>query len=91
MTQRVDKKFKVYWGESQIQRISRWYASINGPYIYKGSTKENREHMLKSSGVTVLNTLDDTPIENRKINYRYYISEANKVIVNFTEQQLELF
>lgn len=91
MTQRVDKKFKVCWGETQIQRISRWYASINGPYIYKGTSLQDREHMLKNSGVTVLNTLDDTPIENRKINYRYYISEANKVIVNFTEQQLELF
>ena len=90
MTQRVDKKFKVYWGETQIQRISRWYASINGPYIYKGENTE-RDHMLKDSGVTVLNTLDDTPIENRKINYRYYISEANKVIVNLTERQLELF
>ena len=90
MTQRVDKKFKVYWGDTQIQRISRWYASINGPYIYKGENTE-RDHMLKDSGVTVLNTLDDTPIENRKINYRYYISEANKVIVNLTERQLELF
>ena len=90
MTQRVDKKFKVYWGETQVQRISRWYASINGPFIYKGAEQE-RDHMLKDSGVTILNTLDDTPIENRKINYRYYISEAKKVIVNFTEQQLELF
>jgi hypothetical protein len=91
MTQRVDKKFKVLWGNNQIQRISRWYASINGPYIYKKGDAGDQEHMLKDSGVTVLNTLDDSPIENRKINYRYYISEANKVIVNFTEIQLELF
>lgn len=91
MTQRVDKKFKVLWGDSKAQRISRWYASINGPFIYKYKPGENPEHMLKDSGVTILNTLDDSPIENRKINYRYYIREANKIIVNFTEQQLELF
>ena len=91
MYQRVDKKFKVFWGDTQVQRINRYYASINGPYIYKGASKEDLEHMLKDSGVTILNTLDDTHVENRKINYRYYISEANKVIVNFTEIQLELF
>lgn len=91
MYQRVDKKFKVFWGETQVQRINRYYASINGPYIYKGTSKDDLEHMLKDSGVTILNTLDDTNVENRKINYRYYISEANKVIVNFTEIQLELF
>lgn len=91
MYQRVDKKFKVFWGETQVQRINRYYASINGPYIYKGTSKNDLEHMLKDSGVTILNTLDDTNVENRKINYRYYISEANKVIVNFTEIQLELF
>ena len=91
MYQRVDKKFKVYWGEAQVQRINRYYASINGPFIYKGETYKNSEHMLKDSGVTILNRLDDTQTNNRKINYRYYISEANKVIVNFTEQQLELF
>jgi hypothetical protein len=38
-----------------------------------------------------LNKFDDAPIERRKINYRYYISEAKKIIADFTEQQLELF
>ena len=51
----------------------------------------NVSNMLTKSGVTVLNRFDDLPIENRKINYRYYISEANKIIADFTEQQLELF
>ena len=47
--------------------------------------------MLTKSGVTILNKFDELPIEDRKINYRYYISEAKKVIADFTEQQLSLF
>ena len=91
MTQNVDKKFKVVHGDTQVQRINRFYASTNGYYLFKQSEDGSLEHMLKKSGVTILNKFDDTPIENRKINYRYYISEATKIIADFVNQQLELF
>ena len=113
MSQAVDKKFKVVHGDKPIQRINRFYASTNGPYLFKVKKNENPGHfitsdpwgypyeydvpeetwsnMLTKSGVTILNKFDDLPIENRKINYRYYISEAKKVIADFTEQQLSLF
>ena len=144
MSQAVDKKFKVVYGEKPIQRINRFYASINGPYLFKGlvdpmrvvqfikitfkngttveaprseveeqgkywynsdivsienigtrtinlNEVEGLKNMLTKSGVTILNKFDDAPIEDRKINYRYYISEAKKIIADFTEQQLELF
>ena len=144
MSQAVDKKFKVIHGDKPVQRINRFYASTNGPYLFKGlvdpmriiefvkitfedgstievpkyETEENGrywynshiasiesigaktinlneteglQNMLTKSGVTILNKFDDLPIEDRKINYRYYISEAKKVIADFTEQQLSLF
>ena len=109
MSQAVDKKFKVVHGDKPIQRINRFYASTNGPYLYKVKKNEHPGHhvgyygdewdtpeetwtnMLTKSGVTILNKFDDLPIDDRKINYRYYISEANKIIADFTEQQLELF
>lgn len=109
MSQAVDKKFEVVHGEKHVQRINRFYASTNGPYLYKVKKNENPGHhvgyygdewdtpeetwtnMLTKSGVTILNKFDDLPIEDRKINYRYYISEAKKVIADFTEQQLSLF
>lgn len=110
MSQAVDKKFEVWHGEHRVQRINRFYASTNGPYIFKRKfNQENvgkyigewdnvriddgwsEQNMLTKSGVTILNKFDDLPIENRKINYRYYISEAKKVIADFTEQQLSLF
>lgn len=91
MSQAVDKKFKVIHGDKPVQRINRFYASINGPYLFKQKSGENPENMLTKSGVTILNKFDDLPIEDRKINYRYYISEANKIIAGFVNQQLELF
>ena len=93
MSQAVDKKFKVVHGEKHIQRINRFYASTNGEYLYKVDPNGDRDktNMLTKSGVTILNKFDDAPIEDRKINYRYYISEAKKIIADFTEQQLELF
>ena len=39
----------------------------------------------------ILNKLYDKPIEDYKINYQYYITEANKIISDFVYQQLELF
>ena len=102
MTQRVDKKFSIVHGDVQVQRINRFYASTNGAYLFKRDKDGKEVHtlmdlfdkaqnMLTKSGVTILNKFDDLPIENRKINYRYYISEAKKIVADFTERQLELF
>ena len=93
MSQRVDKKFSVFHGETQIQRINRYYASTDGAYLFKYNPDEDkdRQNMLTKSGVTILNELYDTTTANRKINYRYYISEAKKIVADFTEQQLDLF
>jgi hypothetical protein len=93
MSQAVDKKFKVIHGDKPVQRINRFYASTNGAYLFKDNPEDDRDrqNMLTKSGVTILNKFDDRKIEDRKINYRYYISEAKKVIADFTEQQLSLF
>ena len=91
MSQQVDKKFKVLHGENRVQRINRFYASTNGAYLFKEDDVDKVSNMLTKSGVTILNQLYDTTVEGRKINYRYYISEAKKIISDFTEQQLELF
>ena len=94
MTQRVDKKFRVEYGDEPIQRINRYYASTNGRYLYKVKNEDGVNkytNMLTSSGVNILNTFDSIPISARKINYNYYIGEAEKIINDFVHQQLELF
>lgn len=90
MSQQVDKKFEVYHGKQKVQHINRFYASTNGEYLFKKDA-DKESNMLTKSGVTILNELYDTTVEGRKINYRYYISEAKKIVAGFTQQQLELF
>lgn len=49
------------------------------------------QNMLVDSGVTLLNYLDDKLIEERKINYRYYIMEAYKIIRELKPLQMSLW
>ena len=91
MYQRVDKKFKVIHGDKPVQRINRFYASTNDYSLFKVDETGKVENMLTKSGVTILNNMNDIPIEGRHLNYQYYISEANKIISEFIYQQLELF
>jgi len=90
MSQRVDRKYKIIYGDEPVQNINRWYASTNGRRLYKadGDTYSN---MLVKSGVTILNKFDDVPIAKRHVNYQYYISEANNIIRDLTQVQLSLF
>lgn len=91
MGQKVDKKFKVRHGDTVLhQRINRYYASTNGAYLFKYD-KDKESNMLTKSGITVLNKFDNKPIEDRHINYHYYISQARKIVDDFVCQQLELF
>ena len=91
MYQRVDKKFKVIHGDKPVQRINRFYASTNDYSLFKIDETGKVANMLTKSGVTILNNMNDIPIEDRHLNYQYYISEANKIISEFIYQQLELF
>ena len=64
------------------------------PYVgerkYKASARKY-QNMLTASGVTLLNKFDNKPIEERKINYRYYIMEAYKIIRDLKPLQLSLW
>lgn len=64
------------------------------PYVgerkYNASARQY-QNMLTASGVTLLNKFDDKPIEERKINYRYYIMEAYKIIRDLKPLQLSLW
>ena len=138
--QKVDKKFSVEYNGELIQRINRFYASTNGPYLYKckivnrdveipqyivclktgesiittdlnqfyynsnieqilpysskiiaKGTRVDYTNLLTASGVTILNKFDNKPIEERKINYRYYLKECLKIIEELEPKQLSLF
>lgn len=61
-----------------------------GEHRYKASARQY-QNMLTASGVTLLNKFDNKPIEERKINYRYYIMEAYKIIRDLKPLQLSLW
>lgn len=61
-----------------------------GEHKYKASARQY-QNMLTASGVTLLNKFDDKLIEERKINYRYYIMEAYKIIRDLKPLQLSLW
>lgn len=94
MSEKTGKQWTVEYNNIKQQRTNRFYASTDGCFLYKWKIEENGEkkyqNMLTASGVTLLNNFDDLK-EDPKINYRYYIAEANKIIAQLKNKQLSLF
>ena len=93
MSEKTGKQWNVEYNEQPQQRTNRFYASTNGYFLYKWKIDKGErkyQNMLTASGVTLLNNFDDLK-ENPKINYQYYITEANKIIAQFKTKQLSLF
>lgn len=96
MSEKTGKQWHVEYMNEEQQRTNRFYASTNGAYLWKwkysnDSDIKSYQNMLTASGVTLLNKFDDKPIEERKINYRYYIMEAYKIIRDLKPLQLSLW
>ena len=88
-TQNVGKQFEVCYDEivdgklytTYSQRHIRFYVSTKGVVVQKEhKTTHNRSVLASGLPVHILNTLDDLPIEERNINYKYYYDEAYKII-----------
>lgn len=96
MSEKTGKQWHIEYMNEEQQRTNRFYASTNGGYLWKwkysnDSDIKSYQNMLTASGVTLLNKFDDKPIEERKINYRYYIMEAYKIIRDLKPLQLSLW
>lgn len=96
MSEKTGKQWHVEYMNEEQQRTNRFYASTNGGYLWKwkysnDSNIKSYQNMLTASGVTLLNKFDDKLIEERKINYRYYIMEAYKIIRDLKPLQLSLW
>ena len=88
-TQNVGNQFEVIYGKVidnvptivTSQRHVRFYVSNTGIRIQKRHKITGKTSNLASGlPVTLLNNLDDKPIDERDINYRYYYEEAYKII-----------
>lgn len=93
--QKVAKDFNLEWGGIPVRHINRYYMSTNGKSLIKFKLEDGvkiRPTLLcADSGVTLYNKFDNIPIEERKINYQYYIKEAYKIINALEIKQLSLF
>lgn len=93
--QKVAKDFNLEWGGEPVRHINRYYMSTNGKPLVKfkleGDTKVRPTLLCADSGVTLYNKFDDKTIEERKINYQYYIKEAYKIINALSAKQLSLW
>jgi hypothetical protein len=94
--QKVDKKFDVFYGGERVPHINRYYMSMYGKPIYKQKLNEqgkpfgSKIALCADSAVTIYNKFDDKPIEERGINYSYYLTEAYKIIEKLDKKQLTL-
>ena len=88
-TQNVGKQFDVCYDKVEngvvktvySQRYVRFYVSSKGVVLQKEhTTTKARSNLASGLPVQILNTLDDKPIEERDINYKYYYEEAYKII-----------
>lgn len=82
------------WNPSELSDMAYWNLIQEGKDPYNPplipDTKQY-QNMLTASGITLLNTFDEKPIEDRKINYRYYLRECYKIIEDLKPRQLSLF
>ena len=93
MSEKTGKQWHVEYNNKPQQRTNRFYASTDGKFLFKWKEengKKEYQNMLTASGITLLNNFDNLK-ENPKINYKYYINEANKIISQLKIKQLSLF
>lgn len=89
LTQNVGKQFNVHLikmnngvvEDKEYQRYVRYYISNKGATLWKvHKLNGNRAQLSAGNTVSIVNTLDDTDIALRDINYRFYHNECMKLI-----------
>lgn len=102
--QKIGRQYDVIHNNEKIQHINRFYICKTSPYLYKSKETykydkklntsikvKTMESVIAGQGVEIFNTYVEKPMEDYKINYQYYINEANKVIELLEPKQLTLF
>lgn len=89
MTQNVGKNFHIIQRrvinnevvDEVYQRYVRFYVANNGHVLMKvHNISGQKERFAAGTVVQICNSLDDTPIELRNIDYGYYYRECMKII-----------
>ena len=78
-SQKVNKKFTVYWGFDKVQRLNRYYISTKGKALRKKSEKSTIT-LPNASSVMLCNDYNQLDLKTHPIDYSFYIREAQKTI-----------
>lgn len=88
-TQNVGRQFNVVYSQVvngkivtvKSQRHVRFYVSTKGVLLQKEHVDTlKRSNLASGLPVILLNSLDDVPISDRNIDYKYYYNECYKII-----------
>lgn len=88
---KIDKKYQVFWNGNKVQNLNRYYVSKKGAYLYKQKPGGNLENVLKGFGVKLYNISKGEKASQLDIDYKYYIAETRKIIHSLEPNQLQLF
>ena len=96
ISQRVSRKFQVIFktldSEEIIQKTNRYFVSnTHGAIIKHNPETDKRISLMSRENVFLLNTYDESYPYFDKLDYQYYIREAQKIIRQFSKTQLSLF
>ncbi len=92
MSQGVGREFIVKWKGIKQQRNNRFYACTDntGGRIQK-CKGDSIIDIVADSSVEILNKFDSKSINERNINYGWYIKQCNELIEKIKPTQLKLF
>lgn len=93
ISKKISRDYKVIWNNKDQQRLNRFYVSKNAPYLYKRKKdKTTLENVLVGFGVQIYNNHTEKPLNEYNIDYRYYISKLNSIILELSNNnQISLF
>jgi hypothetical protein len=82
---KVNRTSRLYWGNQEVQRVSRYYMSTGGQVLTKVmpplKNHGNERHIAVQKGRTVqlANTYDGSP--PRDVALDWYVAEARKLVI----------
>jgi hypothetical protein len=93
-SQKVDKKFKIFYQGKEIQHLNRYFVSDrkNGAYLYKSPDGIKMLNLFKDTPIYICNEdIRESDILKYPINREWYIRKAEEKLQNFFPSQTILF
>lgn len=88
---KVDANSFVFFNQDKIGNVNRYYYSLNGGYINKGTYDLGKLSLTPITNTKYCVQLFNTIKDIKDINKNYYIGQANVILSKIRNNQLTLF